>query len=114
MKLLRRDFLRLATGAAALPTVLRRAWAQTYPSRPITMIVPGAAGGPSDALARILAERMRSSLRQPIIIEDVAGADGTIATGRVTRARPDGYTIAIGNTASLHMMCLMISRRSRR
>ena len=74
--------------------------AQSYPSRPITIIVPFAAGGPTDAIARILSERMRSSLGQPIIIENVSGADGSIAVGRAVSAAPDGYTISIGNIAT--------------
>jgi len=69
---------------------------QTYPSRPITIIVPSAAGGPTDTLTRILAERMTVSLGQPIIIEDQGAAGGTIAVGRVAQATPDGYTIGIG------------------
>ena len=81
----RRQFLGLAAGAAALPAVSRIAWAQVYPSRPITMIVPFVAGGTNDAAARILAERMRQSLRQPIIIENVGGADGSIGVGRAAR-----------------------------
>jgi tripartite-type tricarboxylate transporter receptor subunit TctC len=76
------------------------AWAQTYPSRPITMIVPYAAGGPTDTIARILSERMRISLGQPIIVENVVGAGGTIGVGRVARASPDGHTVAIGNWGS--------------
>jgi tripartite-type tricarboxylate transporter receptor subunit TctC len=72
------------------------AWAQTYPTRPITMIVPVAAGGMVDTVGRLMAEGMRSSLRQPIIIENVTGADGSIGTGRAARARPDGYTIDLG------------------
>ena len=73
------------------------AGAETYPSRPITMIVPFAAGGPTDALARILGERMRQSLGQPIIIEDVTGAGGTIGVGRAVHSAPDGYTLSIGH-----------------
>jgi tripartite-type tricarboxylate transporter receptor subunit TctC len=92
-ELARRKFLHLAAGAAALPAMSQSAKAQTYPSRPITMIVPTAAGGANDALARILAERMRQSLRQPIIVENISGADGSIGVGRTARARPDGYTI---------------------
>ena len=83
-------------GAAALPTVSCDPEAQSYPSRPITVIVPVSAGGQGDALARVLAERMRNSLGQPIIIENVSGAGGSVGTGRVARARPDGYTIAFG------------------
>jgi tripartite-type tricarboxylate transporter receptor subunit TctC len=97
MKLPRRHFLRLVAGAAALPAVSRIAWAQTYPSRPITMIVPAAAGGgAADVTGRMVVERMRASLGQPIIIENVGGADGSIGVGRAARARPDGYTIDLG------------------
>jgi tripartite-type tricarboxylate transporter receptor subunit TctC len=70
--------------------------AQTYPTRPITMVVPFAAGGPTDTITRIVAERMRGSLGQTVIIENVTGADGTIGVGRVARATPDGYTLSIG------------------
>jgi tripartite-type tricarboxylate transporter receptor subunit TctC len=71
--------------------------AQLYPSRPITMIVPYPAGGLFDALARILAEPMRGALGQTVVIENVGGAGGSIAVGRVARAAPDGYTVAIGS-----------------
>ena len=74
MKLARRKFLHLAVGAAALPAASRVAWAQSYPSRQITMIVPFAAGGPADTVARIMAERMRAALGQTVVIENVAGA----------------------------------------
>jgi tripartite-type tricarboxylate transporter receptor subunit TctC len=74
--------------------------AETYPSRPVKMIVPFAAGGPTDAIARIIAQRMRSPLGQPVVIENVAGADGSIAVGRAIRSAPDGYTISIGNIAT--------------
>jgi tripartite-type tricarboxylate transporter receptor subunit TctC len=74
--------------------------AQTYPSRPITVIVPFPAGGPTDAIVRILGERMRVSLGQPLVVEYVTGAAGTIGTGRVARAAPDGYTILIGHLAT--------------
>jgi tripartite-type tricarboxylate transporter receptor subunit TctC len=92
----RRRFLHLAAGATALSAVSHVARAQTYPTRPITMIVPLAAGGVSDVEGRVVAERMRKSLGQPIIIENVSGAEGSIGVGRVAHARPDGYTIAIG------------------
>jgi len=72
------------------------AQAQTYPSRPITLVVPFPPGGSTDAIARIMAERMKQSLGQPVIIENVGGAGGSIAVGRVARADPDGYTIDIG------------------
>src|ERR1700716_3896200 len=71
--------------------------AQPYPSHPITMVVPFAAGGPVDTLARILCERMRQSLRQTFIIENVTGAAGTIGVGRVARAAADGYMLSIGH-----------------
>ena len=71
--------------------------AQDYPSRPITVVVPFPAGGPSDTLVRILGEQMRGSLGQPIVIENVAGASGSIAVGRVARAAPDGYTLILGS-----------------
>jgi tripartite-type tricarboxylate transporter receptor subunit TctC len=74
--------------------------AETYPSHPITMMVGFPPGGPTDTLARILAEGMKSTLGQTVIIEDVTGASGTIATGRVVHALPDGYTIGIGNWSS--------------
>jgi len=96
MKIPRRRFLHLAAGAAALPAVSRIAVAQSYPTRPITMIVLTTAGSMSDVTARVLVERMRISLGQPIIIENVSGADGNIGVGRVARAKPDGYTIDLG------------------
>ena len=71
--------------------------AQPYPNRPVVMIVPYGAGGPTDTVARILGERMRQSLGQQVVIEDVAGASGTIGVGRVVRSAPDGYTVSIGN-----------------
>jgi len=75
--------------------------AQVYPSRPITMVVPLAAGGPLDTIARILAEPMRASLGQPVIVENVTGAAGTVGTGRVARAAPDGYTFGMGFLGTL-------------
>jgi tripartite-type tricarboxylate transporter receptor subunit TctC len=77
------------------------ATAQPYPSRPITMVVPLAAGGPLDTIARILAEPMRLSLGQPVIVENVTGAAGSIGTGRVARAAPDGYTFGMGFLGTL-------------
>jgi tripartite-type tricarboxylate transporter receptor subunit TctC len=100
MNLPRRRFLHLAAGAATLPAVSRIARAQTYPSRPITIVVPYAPGGATDVLARNLAERMKTFLGQPVIIENVTGAGGTIAVGRVARAAPDGYTLSLGQNAS--------------
>jgi tripartite-type tricarboxylate transporter receptor subunit TctC len=96
MKLPRRRFLHLAAGAGALSAISRIASAQTFPTRAISMNVPFAAGGPTDTVARIVAERMRVSLGQAVIIENFAGADGTIGVGRAARAAPDGYTLSVG------------------
>jgi len=101
MKLPRRALLRLAAGAgagaAALPAMPRVAGAQAYPIRPITAVSGFAAGGPTDVVMRILAERMRITLGQPVIVENAAGAAGSIAVGRVARAAPDGYTLSVGH-----------------
>jgi tripartite-type tricarboxylate transporter receptor subunit TctC len=96
MKFPRRKFLHLAAGAAVLPTVSRIARAQTYPTRPITLIVPYPPGGTTDVIARLVAEPMRGHMGQPIVIENVGGADGNIGVGRAARARPDGYTLCLG------------------
>jgi tripartite-type tricarboxylate transporter receptor subunit TctC len=82
--------------ALALATIAANAQAQTFPSRQITLVVPFPPGGSTDVAARIMADRMRATLGQPIIIENVGGAGGSIAVGRVARATPDGYTIDIG------------------
>ena len=92
----RRRFLHLTASAAALPVLSRIARAQGYPSRPISIIVPFPAGGGTDTVARIIAEPMRVSLGRPVIIENVAGANGSIGVGRVARAAPDGYTLSFG------------------
>ena len=76
------------------------AHAQSYPSRPITIIVPFAAGGPTDVIGRALAERMRATLGQPVLIENVTGAGGSIGVARAVQAAPDGYTISMGNTGT--------------
>ena len=103
MKLPRRQFLQLAAGAAALPIVSRIASAQSYPSRPITIIVPTGAGGPQDVIARVVAEGMRERLGQAVIIENVAGANGTLGIGRVARAKPDGYSLAFSVSSATHV-----------
>ena len=71
--------------------------AQNFPIRPVTIVVPFAAGGPADALARVIGDRMRVSLGQQVIIENVVGAAGSVGVGRVVRAAPDGYTLSIGH-----------------
>src|SRR5260370_39780974 len=83
--------------AFALTAVTASAAAQSYPTRPITLIIPGAAGGPGDMVGRVLIERMRTSLGQPLVMENVAGANGTIAPGRAARALLDGYTLILGS-----------------
>jgi tripartite-type tricarboxylate transporter receptor subunit TctC len=100
MKLLRRQFLHLAAGTVVLPALSRFAMAQTYPTRLITMVVPFAPGGATDVIGRLMAERMKSSLGQPVIVENVTGALGTIAVGRVARAAPDCYTLSLGANTS--------------
>src|SRR5258705_447813 len=90
-----RKMLFAAAFAAAMQSA-PGAVAQTYPSRPITMVVPLGVGGSTDVIGRIMGEGMRASLGQPIIVENTTGAGGTIGVGRVARAAPDGYTIGIG------------------
>ncbi len=101
MKFPRRTFLSLASALALAPEIPCFASALDYPTRPITIIVPFPAGGPVDTLARLLAEPMRRSLGQPLVIENVGGAGGSIAAARVARAVPDGYTMILGNWTSL-------------
>src|SRR5580704_8075634 len=100
MDLPRRLLLHLAAGAVASPALTRIPRAQTYPSRPITIIIPFPPGGANDVLGRILAERMRELINQAVIIENVGGASGTIGVGRAVRALADGHTINIGSLTS--------------
>ena len=88
---------RLLAALSVFMALVSAAGAETFPSRPVTMVVPFGAGGPTDALARIVAERMRVALGQPVLVENVTGASGTIGITRVARAAPDGYTIVLGN-----------------
>jgi tripartite-type tricarboxylate transporter receptor subunit TctC len=87
----------LAVALALLALAAAPALAQNFPSRPITIVVPYGPGGPADTLARIMADRMRAPLGQPVIVENVAGAAGTMGVSRVVRAAPDGYTLSYGN-----------------
>src|SRR5262245_9758404 len=93
MKLPRRNFLHLVTGAAALPAVSRFAFAQAYPTRPVRIIVGFAAGGPADIIARLIGQWLSERLGQPIIVENRPGAAGNIGTEIGVRAPPDGYTL---------------------
>jgi tripartite-type tricarboxylate transporter receptor subunit TctC len=93
MKFPRRQFLRLAASAAALPIVPCIARAQTYPARPVRIIVPFAAGGGSDVIARLIAQKLTENLGKQFYIENQVGADGNLGMGNAARAAPDGYTI---------------------
>src|SRR6516162_7490006 len=94
MKLLRRQFLHLAAGAAALPAVPCIAWAQAYPSRPVHWIVSFAAGGPNDIVARIVGQYLSEHLGQQFVIENRAGAAGNVGMQSALNSAPDGYAIA--------------------
>jgi tripartite-type tricarboxylate transporter receptor subunit TctC len=90
----------ITTIIATLVMLAGAALAQTFPTRPVTLVVPYPAGGPTDVVARVLAERMRVPLGQPVIVENVTGGSGNIGVGKVVRAAPDGYTLSIGNNGS--------------
>jgi tripartite-type tricarboxylate transporter receptor subunit TctC len=100
VKLPRRTFLRLAAGAAALPAVSRIAWAQTYPSRPVRIIVPFPAGQATDSIARLVGQSLSERLGQAFVIENRTGAGGNIGTEAVVRAPPDGYTLLLAGLSS--------------
>jgi len=93
MKLPRRTFLHLAAGAAALPAISRIAQAQSYPARPVRLIVGFPAGGPADIVARLFAQWLSERIGQQFIVENRAGAGGNIAVESVIRAAADGYTL---------------------
>jgi tripartite-type tricarboxylate transporter receptor subunit TctC len=93
MTLLRRQFLHVAASAAALPALSRMACVQAYPTRRITFVNPAAAGGPIDVVARVIGDRMRVTLGQPIVVDNVTG--GVIGVVRAARAAPDGYPSAL-------------------
>jgi tripartite-type tricarboxylate transporter receptor subunit TctC len=93
MKLPRRQFLHLAAGAAAFPGVSRLAWAQTYPARPVRIIVGFPAGNASDIIVRLMAQSLSERLGQQFVVENRPGAGGTIGTEAVVKAAPDGYTL---------------------
>ena len=97
-----RFFYTLTVFASVLAS-LAAASAQSYPSRPITIIVPFPPGGATDVLARFLGERLRETLGQPVVVENVSGAAGTLGVGRAVRAPADGYTLSVG-TSTTHML----------
>ncbi|MDB5867048.1 MAG: hypothetical protein JWO70_4854, partial [Betaproteobacteria bacterium] len=93
-----KTFIPALACATALACVLpASAQPQAYPSRPITIVVPFAAGGPTDVIARTLAQHMRGTLGQTVLVDNTAGANGNIGVGKVARAAPDGYTVSIGH-----------------
>jgi tripartite-type tricarboxylate transporter receptor subunit TctC len=98
-------------GSLALFAVSLAAGAQAYPSRPVTVTVPFAAGGPTDTIARIMAERMGRALGQTVVVENVAGAGGTIAGAKIARAAPDGYSVAIGHVGT-HVIAGAVQKTS--
>jgi tripartite-type tricarboxylate transporter receptor subunit TctC len=100
MKLPRREFLQLAAGAAALPTISRIAWAQAYPTRPVRIIVPFPAGQATDSIARLMGQSLSERLGQAFVIENRTGAGGNIGTEAVVHAPPDGYTLLLAGLSS--------------
>lgn len=104
MDIQRRQLLRVLASATAISSASRFACAEDYPSRPITLIVGFAAGGPTDVYARVLADPLQNSLGVPVKVENVNGAAGSIAAGRVASAVPDGYTLSIGPGMSTHVI----------
>src|SRR5258708_16481392 len=100
MNLPRRTFLQLAAGAAALSTLVPVAWAQDWQTRPVTMVVPFAAGGPLDTGGRLVAPVLSERLGQQGIVENVVGAGGMTGAARVAKAAPDGYQFVLGNSAT--------------
>jgi tripartite-type tricarboxylate transporter receptor subunit TctC len=100
VKLPRRQFLHLAASAATLPAVSRFAWAQTYPARPVRLIVGFAPGGSADIKARLLGQQLSERLGQQFVIENRTGAGSNIAAEAVVRAAPDGYTLLLSTTAN--------------
>jgi tripartite-type tricarboxylate transporter receptor subunit TctC len=100
MKLSRRAFLHLTASAAALPAVSRVAWAQTYPSRPIRIIVGFAPGGSVDVVARLIGQWLSGRLGQPVVVENRPGAGGNIGTAAAVGAPPDGYTLFLATAAN--------------
>src|ERR1700744_4359309 len=95
MRLPRRQFLYLALGGAVLPAMSRTASAQSYPARPVRMIVPFAPGGQTDAVARLIAQKLSEHLGKQYYVENAPGAGGNIGVGRAVQANADGYTILV-------------------
>jgi tripartite-type tricarboxylate transporter receptor subunit TctC len=100
MRFPRRRFLQLAAGAACLPSLSNAARAQAYPARTITLVVPFPAGGGVDTMARVVAERLSVALKQSVVVDNRAGAGGTIGTRTVVKSAPDGYTLLLAHTGT--------------
>jgi tripartite-type tricarboxylate transporter receptor subunit TctC len=111
MTVSRRQLIAAALSAAALPLLAAGVKAQTFPTRPITLVVPFAAGGSTDVVARIVAQKMSEGLGQQVIVENVAGAGGSTGAARVARAEPDGYTILMATVATHALNPLMLKRK---
>jgi tripartite-type tricarboxylate transporter receptor subunit TctC len=94
----RRTLLRLAASAAAMPAGSRLAWSQSYPTRPVRMIVPFAPGGQNDAIGRLIAQKLSENFGKQYIIENVGGGGGVVGTSRAAQAAPDGYTLLVMDT----------------
>jgi tripartite-type tricarboxylate transporter receptor subunit TctC len=107
----RRQFLHVAVGGVAVPAISRIAWAQTYPARTITLIVPFPAGGATDVVARALAKGLSERLGQSVVIDNRPGANGAIGTASVAKARPDGYTLVMGGVNTHAMNDSLIKPR---
>src|SRR5579863_2338508 len=99
-KLPRRDVLGLAAAATALPAISRFAWAQNYPTRPVHLLVGFFAGGLTDILARVLSESLSQRTGQQFAVEDVPGAGTNVATEKVIRSAPDGYTLLMATSSN--------------
>jgi tripartite-type tricarboxylate transporter receptor subunit TctC len=97
----RRTFLRLAASALALPAVTRFAWAQTYPDKPIRILVGFAPAGPADIAARVLGDKLTEAWGKPVVIENVTGAAGNVSAERASKAAPDGYTLLLGASSTI-------------
>jgi tripartite-type tricarboxylate transporter receptor subunit TctC len=104
MKLLRRQFLHLAAGAAALPAMPHIARAQAYPTKPVRIVVPFAAGGSADVLARLVAQHLSANLKQQFVVENRPGGGGMIGTQQFLATPPDGYTIGMTNLSTLSLV----------